>query len=449
MDFVVHAVDPDSSIPSLEVHNLPENASFSDSANGMGYFIFTPSYFQAGAYPITFLAIDSENPAIADSIIVTITVTDVNRVPVIEPVGPFTLNEGDTLIFDVVSHDPDSTTPNLVVLSPPRNSTFITHGDGTGTFTFIPDYFQAGLDTAKFLAVDSLDPTLFVTHIVPLEILDVNRSPVLDPIADTVIGDGFMLSIPVISSDPDSTIPSLFHRNVPDSAVFTDYGDGTGLFQWRPRFEDIGMYYITFGCIDQMDPSLADSQIVAIEVITSGNHPPVFGPIPDQTVNALDTLDLLLIAVDPEGDPIAITYVDTLPTGMIFADSGGGVASLFWVPIYAQGGDHIVTLVAADDSLLTDTLRVNITVRTYIRGDANGDGNLNGIDVIYLVSYFKGGPPPNPMEAGDANADGITNGLDVIYLVAYFKGTGPPPPPGVPPGGGYIESTIGEIRKFR
>jgi hypothetical protein len=123
---------------------------------------------------------------------------------------------------------------------------------------------------------------------------------------------------------------------------------------------------------------------------------------------------------------------------------------LFWIPTYEQGGDYMVTLVAADDSLLTDTTRVNITVRTYTRGDANGDGNLNGLDVIYLVAYFKGfGPPPDPPEAGDANGDGNTNGLDVIYLVAYFKGTGPPPPPASPGSGGSIDGSINLIRKLR
>jgi hypothetical protein len=381
---------------------------------------------------------------------VTITVTDVNRTPIIDPVGPFSLDEGDTLIFDVVSYDPDSTTPNLVAVGPPRNSTFINHGDGTGTFIFIPDFFQAGVDSVRFIAADSTDPTIFATLIVRFTIHDVNRPPVLTPIPDTVIGDGFMLTLPISSIDPDSTIPLLFQRNMPDSAQFMIFGDGTGVFQWRPRFEDIGIYNITFGCYDQMDSSMADSQIVVIEVITSGNHPPVFIPTPDQTVNALDTLNLLIQAIDPEGDPVVITYVDTLPTGMTFADSGGGIASLFWIPTYEQGGDYMVTLVAADDSLLTDTTRVNITVRTYTRGDANGDGNLNGLDVIYLVAYFKGfGPPPDPPEAGDANGDGNTNGLDVIYLVAYFKGTGPPPPPASPGNGGSIDGSINLIRKLR
>jgi hypothetical protein len=63
----------------------------------------------------------------------------------------------------------------------------------------------------------------------------------------------------------------------------------------------------------------------------------------------------------------------------------------------------------------------------YIAGDANNSGEVNGLDVIYLVNYLKGlGQPPEPIFAGDANGDCLANGLDVIYLVAYFKG-GPGP----------------------
>jgi hypothetical protein len=439
LEFLVTASDPDSTVPILAVSSLPANATFADSGNGVGYFSFAPGFFQAGVYNVAFLAYDAEDPGVRDSALVQITVTNVNRSPAFDPVGPFDLDEGDTLIFDVVSHDPDSTIPNLVVLRTPRNSVFDNHGDGTGTLTFTPDFFQAGLDSARFLAVDSQDPTIFVTLTVRLQVFDVNRPPILNPIPDTVIGDGFMLLLPIVSFDPDSTIPQLFQRNKPDSAVFTVYGNGTGLFQWRPRFEDIGIYHVTFGCRDQVNPALADSQIVTIEVISSGNHPPVFSAIPHQTVNALDTLRVRAVAVDPEGDPITITHADTLPTGMVFADSGGGIASLFWIPSYEQGGDHFVTLIARDNLLLTDSIHVAITVRTFIRGDANGDGNLNGIDVIYLVAFFKGGPPPNPLEAGDANGDGSTNGLDVIYLVNYFKGSGPPPPPFAPGGGGSLD----------
>ena len=63
----------------------------------------------------------------------------------------------------------------------------------------------------------------------------------------------------------------------------------------------------------------------------------------------------------------------------------------------------------------------------YLAGDANRSGDVNGLDVVYLVNYLKGlGLPPEPIFAGDANGDCLANGLDVIYLVTYLKG-GPEP----------------------
>jgi len=61
-------------------------------------------------------------------------------------------------------------------------------------------------------------------------------------------------------------------------------------------------------------------------------------------------------------------------------------------------------------------------------GDANGDGNVNVGDVVYIINYvFKGGPAPDPMQAADANGDCTVNVGDAVYLVNYvFKG-GPAP----------------------
>jgi hypothetical protein len=59
----------------------------------------------------------------------------------------------------------------------------------------------------------------------------------------------------------------------------------------------------------------------------------------------------------------------------------------------------------------------------FVPGDANDSGTLNGLDVIYLVAFFKGtGPAPEMRFQGDANGNCDVNGLDVIYLVNYFKG---------------------------
>jgi hypothetical protein len=67
--------------------------------------------------------------------------------------------------------------------------------------------------------------------------------------------------------------------------------------------------------------------------------------------------------------------------------------------------------------------------RPYIIGDANDNGVFNGLDVVFLVTYFKGnGPPPALRLSGDVNGSCHVNGLDVTYMVAYFKG-GPEPIP--------------------
>jgi nitrous oxidase accessory protein NosD len=74
----------------------------------------------------------------------------------------------------------------------------------------------------------------------------------------------------------------------------------------------------------------------------------------------------------------------------------------------------------------------------YVLGDVNGDNGYNGLDIVYGVTYLKGGPPPTyecectPENtwyvSGDVNASCNYNGLDITYGVAFFKG-GPIPQP--------------------
>jgi hypothetical protein len=62
-----------------------------------------------------------------------------------------------------------------------------------------------------------------------------------------------------------------------------------------------------------------------------------------------------------------------------------------------------------------------------VPGDANSNGAANGLDVTFLVNYFKGGQAPDLILAGDANGNCHTNGVDVVYLVNYLKGVGVAP----------------------
>ena len=63
-----------------------------------------------------------------------------------------------------------------------------------------------------------------------------------------------------------------------------------------------------------------------------------------------------------------------------------------------------------------------------MRGDANGDGVIDAVDIVYLINYlFNETSAPDPLEAGDANCDGKVDVVDIVYLINYLFGEGPPP----------------------
>jgi hypothetical protein len=64
----------------------------------------------------------------------------------------------------------------------------------------------------------------------------------------------------------------------------------------------------------------------------------------------------------------------------------------------------------------------------YLCGDADGSGDLNISDAVYLVCYiFIDCAAPSPLAAGDNDCDGTVNIVDVVYLINYIFNDGPEP----------------------
>jgi hypothetical protein len=70
----------------------------------------------------------------------------------------------------------------------------------------------------------------------------------------------------------------------------------------------------------------------------------------------------------------------------------------------------------------------SLTPAPFLAGDANGDGQVDVGDAVFLVNFvFRDGQSPRPYLAGDANGDGRPDVGDAVYLINYiFKG-GPAP----------------------
>jgi hypothetical protein len=247
LNFGVKASDPDGTTPSLTAENLPTGASFTDNGDGSGTFDWTPTFDQAGVYNVLFIASDGE---LADSELVEITVNNVNRPPVLDPIGAQAVNEGDNLNFGVTASDPDGTTPSLTAENLPTGASFTDNGDGTGTFDWTPTFDQAGVYNVLFIASDG---ELADSELVEITVNNINRPPEIEPIADTTITECDTLAATFTATDPDGDAVTLWMATLYPNMTFTDNDDGTAAFSFDPDYTQAGVYPCSLFASDGMD----------------------------------------------------------------------------------------------------------------------------------------------------------------------------------------------------
>lgn len=114
---------------------------------------------------------------------------------------------------------------------------------------------------------------------------------------------------------------------------------------WHPDSSKVGLHLIrVFGEVDDR----FDSQTVEIQVHRV-NHPPQITPPGFKTVREGDTLDVIPIVSDPDGDPITLR-LENQPAN-IRLENG----RLSWTPDFSQAGIYFIRIIASDGSLESHT----------------------------------------------------------------------------------------------
>ncbi|MCH7879251.1 MAG: hypothetical protein IH914_08065, partial [candidate division Zixibacteria bacterium] len=349
----VSATDVDGVTPTLSATPLPAGASFTDNGDGTGSFTWTPDFTQSGTFNVTFSASDG---LASDNEVVTISVTEAgNQPPVLAAIGAQVTTEGIVLAFGVSASDPDGTVPAITASPIPSGAVFIDNGNGTASFSWTPDFTQAGTFNITFSASDGI---LTDGETVTITVIEAgNQTPTLAAIGAQVVNEGINLAFPISSNDPDGTFPVVTAAPLPAGAAFIDNGDGSGSFDWTPGFTQSGLYLITFVA---SDGALADSEVVSITVNEVGNQSPVLAAIGPQSTTEGQTLAFGVSATDPDGT-ISILSAVNLPSGAVFTDNANGTGSFNWSPDFTQSGTFSVTFIAAD-GLLADSELVSIII---------------------------------------------------------------------------------------
>ncbi len=206
---------------------------------------------------MTFSASDG---SLATSEVVTITVNNVNRAPVLNPIGNKAVNEGSPLQFTVSGSDPDSDALTFSASNLPSGATF---SPSSGAFSWTPSFEQAGSYTVTFVASDR---SLTASETITISVANVNRGPRITttPLGELVENDlkGFstVYNYDADAVDPDNDRVTFSLTVKPDGATVNP---DTGLVLWTPGSRQLGPAFFT---IVASDGNLNDTQSWTVTV---------------------------------------------------------------------------------------------------------------------------------------------------------------------------------------
>jgi hypothetical protein len=265
--------------------NLPTGASLVGRT-----FSWQPGYNQAGAYQVIFRADDGKE---IDQETITITVNNVNRPPVLAPIGNKRTTEDTLLEFAVNATDPDGDRLTFSVSGLPTGAVFDLQRVAQ-TFSWIPGPNQHGSYPVTFSVTDGAATD---SETIAITVADVTHSPVLNPIGNQTVQAGVLLTIQLSATDLDEDPLTFSASPLPTGAAFDA---GTGAFQWTPVNSQSGSHQVAFAVSDGVF-TVTETVTIAVGV----GLPVLPAPFPFNQVSPLSGA----LNVDPT-QPLCLSWPD-------------------------------------------------------------------------------------------------------------------------------------------
>jgi len=396
---------------------------FTDFSMETGIGHWTPDYDDTGTYYVNFGVSDG---VLCDNETMKITVNNVNRPPVLDPVGDKAVSEGDLLTFTISATDPDGDILAYSASNLPSGATFDTD---TGTFAWIPAIGQAGIypdmhfEVSDGGSADFVNITITVRGISvqiavepesitvqPQDQFDVNIT--VDPLGNYVYGIQYCLHYNASVVRAETQVKGPFLGKLGETFIISNHIDHVnGIVSYaETRKGDAGcvqpgtLVTIHFTAIQPgASTGLNLSNVIAV----------------DDDASRIEPVDLINgnVYVNMNVPPVAIaksiycynnvgerylskTYFD----GFASYDPDGNISYYRWAfgdGRYGTGGtaDHIynswrwngagydpfiVSFTVEDDGMPILDNTTSISVNVYIAGDTNGDGIVDIFDAVIV-----------------------------------------------------------------
>ncbi len=384
---------PDGTTVTLEylAQWLPGGATLNSET---GWLEWTPGYNQHGTYkvPLTLLATwtapDGTVSITSITREITFEVANANGAPVFENAGvTWAVREGQPLRVSVFAFDPDNpdfepkvATSGGAAAGPETTAPTVSYEvfhevDGerlttlplgmafdpdTLEIVWTPGYTQAGIYRIIVVATDDGDGTGVPERselVIPIEVLDVNREPLIDDIGNVFVDKGDVEEVWITAYDKDGDDLTFSFPDLPEfatiSAVEADPEDPAKRrikLTFRPGEGHRGDYTINVVCTENRPdgdatPALTQTKRFILTVRSETEAPVISAP--GRVVAVFDTvLSVSLSASDADQDPLT-WEVEGLPEGAQLKWGEGypyGKAELVWdnPPRDAEGEYEVI-----------------------------------------------------------------------------------------------------------
>ncbi len=405
LGFTATATDPDGNALAFSAGGLPAGATLSSG----GVFAWTPTFAQAGNYNVTVTVTDNGTPPQSDFEIVTITVGNVNRPPVLGALAASqSAAKGVAKTLPITATDPDGDALVIAGSNLPTGATVTDNNNGTATFAWTPGPTQAGAYPDVTITVtDKGTPPQGATAKFTITVADGNQPPVLAPIGARTASVGSMFALQATATDPEGNVLAFSAGNLPAGAALTP----AGALSWTPTAGQTGPSSMTITVTDNGVPPQSASETFTITV-GGVNQPPVLAPIGARTVDEGQLLEFTATASDPDGNALAFSSA-TLPTGATLSPGG----AFKWKPGYTQAGTYPVTISVSDGTATaseTFTITVGNTNRPPVLAPSPIGNRTAVVGQALTIALTASDPDGDPLSFGSttlpAGATLVPNG---------------------------------------
>jgi len=247
-----------------------------------------------------------------------------NKPPVIDIDGEITVSEGETVTLAPVVSDADN------------DPVTVTYTGWMTEDTYKTGYEDAGSYIVTIIASDGKTS---VAKDVKVNVQNVNRPPVIEPIQPMRVTEGDLVKVNPVVTDQDNDQITITY-----GAPLNDEGE------WQTVEGDAGDYEVTVSATDGIAVVTQSLKITVIPL----NRPPVIQRIQDISVKEGEPVTIEPVIIDPDGDSFTVGY-------------SGWMTSNTKATGYDDAGSYIVTVTATDNKGASSSVDVKIIVENVNR----------------------------------------------------------------------------------